>query len=45
MPPVQTVTTSLAAAGIDYAIYDDVQVEPTDASFQAANTRTLRARA
>lgn len=38
---VARVTTSLAAAGVDYALYDEVRVEPTDASFQAA-TRFAR---
>lgn len=33
---VQTVTRSLAAAGIDYAVYDQVRIEPTDGSFQEA---------
>lgn len=37
LPPLATVTASLKAAGIDYAIYDEVHVEPTDASFQAAS--------
>ena len=36
LPPVATVIESLQRAGIDHAIYDDVQVEPTDASFKAA---------
>ncbi|MDB5812000.1 MAG: alcohol dehydrogenase [Betaproteobacteria bacterium] len=36
LPPLGTVTGSLKAAGIDYAIYDEVRVEPTDASFTAA---------
>ena len=35
-PYVETVTKSLAGAGIDCAIYDQVQVEPTDASFRDA---------
>ena len=33
---VATVEKSLRAAGIDVARYDEVHVEPTDASFQAA---------
>src|SRR4029450_5545957 len=33
---VATVIASLKAAGIDATIYDEVVVEPTDASFQAA---------
>ena len=36
LPPLATVTRSLKAAGIDYAIYDEVRVEPTDESFKAA---------
>lgn len=36
LPYVDTVTRSLAAAGIDCAVYDGVQVEPTDKSFQDA---------
>ena len=36
LPPLETVTRSLKAAGIDYAIYDEVRVEPTDESFKAA---------
>jgi alcohol dehydrogenase class IV len=35
-PYVETVTQSLARAGIDCALYDAVKVEPTDASFQDA---------
>src|SRR4249919_3623163 len=31
-PYVDTVLASLAAAGMDVAIYDDVAIEPTDAS-------------
>ena len=33
---VGKVKKSLAAAGVDYALYDEVKVEPTDVSFQAA---------
>ena len=33
----ETVTRSLKAAGIDYAVYDEVRVEPTDASFKQAS--------
>lgn len=33
---VEKVKQSLTAAGIDYALYDEVKVEPTDVSFQAA---------
>ena len=36
LPPMTTVLESLRAAGIDFAIYDDVSVEPTDLSFKAA---------
>ena len=36
LPPVTTVTNSLQAAGIDFAVYDEVKVEPTDQSFTAA---------
>jgi alcohol dehydrogenase class IV len=35
-PYVEIVMKSLAAAGIDCAVYDAVQVEPTDKSFQDA---------
>jgi len=34
---VEKVKASLAAAGIDYAFYDEAKVEPTDQSFQAAS--------
>jgi hydroxyacid-oxoacid transhydrogenase len=37
LPLIGTVTRSLEAAYIDYAIYDEVKVEPTDASFRAAS--------
>ena len=36
LPPLATVTNALQAAGIDFAIYDEVRVEPTDESFKAA---------
>ncbi len=36
LPFVETVQRSLREAGVDYAVYADVEVEPTDASFQAA---------
>lgn len=36
LPHFDTVTQSLSAAGIDYAIYDEVKVEPTDVSFRHA---------
>ena len=38
---VAKVKASLAAAGVDLAVYDDVMIEPTDASFQDA-TRFVR---
>jgi len=31
-----TVIASLKSAGVDFAIYDDISIEPTDASFQEA---------
>ena len=36
LPFVEKVEKSLLAAGIDVVVYDEVRVEPTDASFQAA---------
>ena len=36
LQPVATVIASLTAAGVDHVIYDDVAIEPTDASFKAA---------
>lgn len=36
LPYVETIIASLKAAGIDCEIYDDVRVEPTDASFEHA---------
>ena len=36
LPPLETVTASLKSAGIDFAIYDEVRIEPTDESFKAA---------
>jgi hydroxyacid-oxoacid transhydrogenase len=36
LPTGEVVLKSLREAGIDYEVFDDVQVEPTDASFQAA---------
>jgi alcohol dehydrogenase class IV len=35
-PHVEVARRSLAAAGLDVAVYDEVQVEPTDRSFLAA---------
>lgn len=36
LPQVAAVKASLQAAGIDTVVYDEVRVEPTDASFKAA---------
>lgn len=36
LPHFDAVTQSLEAAGIDFAVYDEVRVEPTDASFKQA---------
>ncbi len=36
LPFFETVTRSLAASGIDFAVYDEVAVEPTDVSFKNA---------
>src|SRR6185369_15769695 len=36
-PYVATVGASLKAAGIDFATFDDVSIEPTDASLEAAS--------
>jgi len=36
LPYVDIVTRSLAAAGVDFAVFDAVRVEPTDASFGQA---------
>lgn len=36
LPPLETVRSSLAAAGIDSAVFDAIEVEPTDRSFKAA---------
>src|SRR3954471_23517382 len=36
LPPVETARRSLAAAGLAPAVYDEVQIEPTDGSFLAA---------
>src|SRR4051812_44218695 len=36
LPPLETVTRSLKAAGVEWKIYDEVRVEPTDASFTGA---------
>lgn len=34
--PVQTAVAAIAEAGVEYALFDQVRVEPTDASFKAA---------
>jgi alcohol dehydrogenase class IV len=36
LPPVEAALGSVRAAGLDVAVYDEVHVEPTDASFRAA---------
>ncbi len=36
LPPVATVLTALDEAAVPYALFDRVQIEPTDASFQEA---------
>ena len=36
LPHIETVKRSLREAGVDFAVYDEVQVEPTDVSFRAA---------
>jgi len=36
LPAVETARRSLAAAGLDAALYDEVRIEPTDGSFRAA---------
>ena len=36
LPPVEAALASVRAAGLDVAVYDEVHVEPTDASFLAA---------
>ena len=36
LPPIETVKRSLRDAGIDFAVYDEARVEPTDESLQAA---------
>ena len=36
LAPLETARKSLAAAGLDVAVYDEVEVEPTDRSFKAA---------
>ena len=34
--PMQTALAAIAEAGVEYALFDQVRVEPTDASFKAA---------
>src|SRR5438270_433645 len=36
LEPVAVATESLRAAGIDFVLFDQVRVEPTDASFKEA---------
>jgi alcohol dehydrogenase class IV len=36
LPAMETASRALAAAGLDVIVYDEVQIEPTDGSFQAA---------
>ncbi len=36
LPHIETIKRSLRDAGIDFAVYDEVRVEPTDESLQAA---------
>jgi hydroxyacid-oxoacid transhydrogenase len=43
LPPVAIARESLAAAGIEAELYADVQVEPTDGSFQQAATAAAEA--
>ena len=42
--PFATVAASLAKSGVDVAIFDEVQIEPTDASFAEATTFAVAAR-
>ncbi|HEY6461819.1 MAG TPA: hydroxyacid-oxoacid transhydrogenase, partial [Polyangiaceae bacterium] len=37
LPPVEHALASVRAAGVDVAVYDEVHVEPTDASFRTAS--------
>lgn len=37
LPPVKTVLDSLAKNNVNYVVYDQVRVEPTDESFKAAS--------
>lgn len=36
LPPMKATLDSLVKAGVNFKVYDDVRVEPTDASFKAA---------
>ncbi|MBB31803.1 MAG: alcohol dehydrogenase, partial [Gemmatimonadetes bacterium] len=36
LPPVQTAIASIEKENVDYHLYSDVRVEPTDTSFQEA---------
>ena len=36
LPLLETVKASLVAAGVDFVVYDEARVEPTDVSFRAA---------
>ena len=38
---VARVKESLGAAGVDFVLYDEVRVEPTDVSFQASRSRRI----
>ncbi|HEU0037190.1 MAG TPA: hydroxyacid-oxoacid transhydrogenase [Kofleriaceae bacterium] len=44
LPWFDDVQRSLAAAGIDVAVFDEVAIEPTDASFEAASRFAVEAR-
>lgn len=44
LPFMETVAASLRAAGVDFAVYDEVAVEPTDASFKAASRFAVEGR-
>ncbi len=44
LKPLETVVDSLRRAGIDAVVYDEVAVEPTDASFQAGARFTKEGR-
>jgi hydroxyacid-oxoacid transhydrogenase len=42
LEPVATVAKALREAGLDVVLYDDVRVEPTDRSFEAATAFALK---